>query len=177
MDLPKAIEFDTLTIHNDQISYVKAWVIPSLSLFGHCPPPTHGPGRLPPPPPLAPGPRDLRSRKQPKPDLPADQGRVVSAQPGGGDADPFSPPPTARDNSGPALTRPRHYLCRGAPPPPPLFPPQSNPHRWRLSLRHRSPIFFAASRRPRVAAPRRGDYHRHGVAGFHSQRPPSPQRT
>ena len=56
-------------------------------------------------PPSALGPGDSRSPKRPRPDLPADQGGAVSvgpAEPGGGDADPFYPPPTAGDSSGPA---------------------------------------------------------------------------
>ena len=108
----------------------------------HAPPPKPSQPQAPlrlagarPPPPPALGPGDLRSPKRPKPDLPAGQGRAMSvgpAQPGGGDADPFSPPPTAGDNSGPAL--------QGSSAPPP-FPPRSNPHRRRPRPRRRSRCF------------------------------------
>ena len=59
-------------------------------------PPVHGtPQDVRDAPPLASGPGRPGSPKRPKLDLPTDQGRaasVGSAQPGGGDVDPFSPP-------------------------------------------------------------------------------------
>ena len=92
------------------------------------------------PPPAGPWAREPQAPQvRPKPDLLTDQGRdanVGLAQPGGGDADPFSPPPSIDENTRPAPenatlspAHPGHFRHCGTPPLP--LPPtlQSNPCR------------------------------------------------